>query len=312
MQIIYQRKKRELADEVPSAVLSALPYRLLEEIGRVWEGGAIEEIRLRRNRRASLTLPGRNLMLRESLTGAEMDSVLAGMCRGSLYAYSDTIGRGYISLDGGVRVGISGRAACEGDRVIGVNEISSLAIRIPHRARTVGKEICDILKDFGMRKGVLIYSPPGVGKTTLLRGVVTHLATGEAPLRVAVIDTRGELSFSLDGEGLCVDVLSGYPRRLGIEIATRTLAAEVIICDEIGDYEEAMALVSSHNCGVPLVASAHASGVGELITRTGIRLLHEAGIFGAYVGIERSGNMDFYYDVCYRADAEKKGGSTCL
>ncbi|MBQ8408794.1 MAG: hypothetical protein IJY39_08020 [Clostridia bacterium] len=308
MQIVHIRPRRELAEEVPLSVLSALPYRLVDEIGRAWEGGAIEEIRLRRGRQASITLPTGNRMLATVLDGAEIEAVLTQMCSGSLYAYTDTIKQGYVSLSDGVRVGVAGRAASEGERVIGVHEITSLAIRLPHRTRRVGEPICDLIRRFDLTRGVLIYAPPGVGKTTLLRGVIAVLSSGKNPLRTAVIDTRGELSFSADGAKSCLDVLSGYPRRLGIEIATRTLSAQVIVCDEIGDYEEAMALVSSHNCGVPLIASAHASGVGELLSRTGIRLLHEARIFGAYVGIKRSGNMDFAYDVCLWEDAEGKKG----
>ena len=308
MQIIQKRQQRTLADEVPSLILSALPYRLADEIAREWRGESIEEIRLRRDRYASLTLRGENRMLATALDGGELDAVLSQLCSGSLYAYSDTINKGYISLPGGIRVGVSGNAATEGGEVIGVYHISSLVIRIPHRARALGEPICRLLHGFQLGRGVLIFSPPGVGKTTLLRGVIARLASGESPLRTAVIDTRGELSFATESRELCIDVLSGYPRRLGIEIATRTLSAQVIVCDEIGDYEEAMALVSSHNCGVPLVASAHASSVRELLTRTGLRLLHEARIFGAYVGISRSGNMDFHYDVCLWEDAEGKTG----
>ena len=116
-------------------------------------------------------------------------------------------------------------------------------------------------------------------------------------MRTVVIDTRGELAFANEGRDLCLDVLSGYPRRQGIEIATRCLNAEVIICDEIGDYEEAMSLVASHNCGVPLIASAHAGSVEQLLSRTGLRLLHEAKIFGAYVGLERDGRGGFIFNV---------------
>lgn len=300
MQIIEVKKRRELADEVPSHVLSALPYRLVDEIRRRWSGERIEEIRLRRDRRASLTLLSRNLILDTSLDGVEIDGALTGMCSGSLYAYSDTINRGYISLPGGIRVGVCGRANCERDKMIGVHEISSLVIRIPHKAKAVGEPVCRLLSEFDRTRGVLVYSPPGEGKTTLLRGVITRLSSGERPLRTAVVDTRGELTFSVGGEDLCIDVLSGYPRALGIEIATRTLSAEVIVCDEIGDYTEAMALVSAHNCGVPLIASAHAGSVDELLRRTGIMLLHEANIFGAYVGLHRAPNMDFRYDICYR------------
>ena len=294
------RRKSETREEIPRGVSSALPYRLLEEIRRKGEGERIEEIRLRRNRCASLTLSGKNLVLDTVLDGSEIDSTLTGMCSGSLYAYSDTINKGYISLPDGVRVGVCGKASCEGEKMIGVHEISSLVIRIPHKARRVGDPICRLLMEFERERGVLIYSPPGVGKTTLLRGVISLLASGERPLRTAVVDTRGELAFSVGGRDLCVDVLSGYPRSLGIEIATRTLSAEVIVCDEIGDYAEAMTLVSSHNCGVPLIASAHAGSVEELLRRTGIMLLHEANIFGAYVGIRRAASGDFIYDVHYR------------
>lgn len=305
MRIVHVRQKRELADEVPAALLSALPCRLVEELRSFAECGReerIEEIRLRRDRRASLTLKDGNLLLDSVLTGSEIDSTLQNMCQGSLYAFSDTINRGYLTLPGGIRVGVCGRAACEGQRMIGVHEIASLVIRIPHKAPQVGEPICRLLEEFQRTRGVLIYSPPGVGKTTLLRGVIARLASGERPLRTAVVDTRGELSFAVDGSELCIDVLSGYPRGVGVEIATRTLSAQVIVCDEIGDYEEAMTLVSSHNCGVPLIASAHAGSVEELMSRTGLRLLHEAAIFGAYVGIGRCGKMDFTYDIHYRRD----------
>ena len=136
-----------------------------------------------------------------------------------------------------------------------------------------------------------------MGKTTLLRGVAAELAGGRPPLRTVVIDTRGELSFEADESCLCLDVLSGYPRPLGVEIAARTLNAQVMICDEIGDVSEAIALASAQNCGVPLVATAHAASVAELLRRNGLRLLHKAALFGAYVGIRRDGHGGFLYDI---------------
>ena len=305
MQTITVKQGRSVTDPLPAAVMRALPNRLSDEVRRTTSPSKIEEIRMRSGRRCSLVVSGKNVMLDTVLDRAEIEAVLEGMCQGSLYAFSDTINQGYISLPDGVRVGVCGRAGCEGERIIGIYEVSSLSIRIPHRSRPCGHEICKLLDSFQRTSGVLIYSPPGIGKTTLLRSVATMLAAGSwdayaSPLRTVVIDTRGELAFASEGSDLCLDVLSGYPRRRGIEIATRCLNAEVIICDEIGDYEEAISLVASHNCGVPLIASAHAGSVEQLLSRTGLRLLHEARIFGAYVGIERDGRGGFLYDISPR------------
>ena len=265
--------------------------------------GAVEEIRLRAGREASLTMGGRNIMTSLVLTAETLTAILVHMCGGSLYAFDQTIREGYISLPEGIRVGVAGRAVCEEGRIIGVCEITGLCIRLPHVHRDVGGEMCRLLRRLNQGRrgpqGILIYAPPGVGKTTLLRGVAVGLSGGDGlpPLRTVVVDTRGELGFETEGRGLCLDILRGYPRARGVEIATRTLSAQVIICDEIGDTEEALSLISIHHGGVPLVATAHGGSVNEILRRTGLRLLHEARLFGAYVGINRDGYGDFTYRV---------------
>jgi stage III sporulation protein AA len=232
------------------------------------------------------------------------------MCGGSLYAYSQTIHEGYITLPDGIRVGVAGRAVCEEGRIIGVCEITGLCIRLPHIHRAVGGEICRLLRALNQGtsapQGILIYAPPGEGKTTLLRGVAVGLAggDGQAPLRTVAVDTRGELGFETEGRGLCLDILRGYPRSRGVEIATRTLSAQVILCDEIGDTEEALSLISAHHGGVPLIATCHGGSVTEILRKTGLRLLHEARLFGAYVGIRRDGRGDFTYRVTPWSRAE--------
>lgn len=154
-----------------------------------------------------------------------------------------------------------------------------------------------MISELGFTRGVLIYSPPGVGKTTLIRAVAARLASGREARRVSVVDSRGELACGLSGAGLCIDILSGYPKAAGIGIAARTLGAEVIVCDEIGGREDAEAVMSAHNCGVPLIATTHAGSVAELMGRPGIRLLHGSGAFGAYVGLRRRPDrFDFFYD----------------
>ncbi len=294
--VIVSKKNVPLFPDILGALL---PYRLTDEIRHLGAGiGRIEEIRLRCGKCASLTASGKNIILDTVLSREDMDSLLSRLCEDSLYAFNSTISAGYITLDGGIRVGICGRAAVENQKIIGIYDVSAMNIRIPSDIRNVGEPVCRLLDSFSMTGGVLVYAPPGVGKTTLLRGVAAKMAGGAHPYRVAVIDTRGELSFALSGKNLCIDVLSGYPRAVGIEIASRTMNAQLMICDEIGDIREAEAIIAAQNCGVPFVASAHAGSLDSLLRRTGIRLLHRARVFRAYVGIERrAGCVDYKYNI---------------
>lgn len=278
---------------LPSVLVAMLPYRLVDEI-RSLGPLAIEEIRLRSNRAVFLTTESGNRRLRTVMSRMELESVLQAVCDGSLYAHSETITQGYVTIEGGIRVGVCGRATVEGGRVIGVYGISGINLRLPSRRRRVGQPICRLLRSLRGEGGVLIYSAPGVGKTTLLRSLAAELARGECPLRVAVVDSRGELAPFLDDPSLSVDLLSGYPKAEGIAIACRTMNAQLIVCDEIGERAEAEAIVASQNCGVPLVATAHASTLEGLLRRTTVRELHRAHVFSYYVGIVRCARSEEY------------------
>ena len=286
--VIREKGKSEGRDALSEEVCQAFPVRLYEEFSEaVRRVGMPEEIRLRTHRMASMTRQGRNIFLRTVLTQEEMERILLSFCDGSLYAHRESIAQGYLTLRGGVRVGVVGRAVIEGDLVVGVYDVTGLNIRFPRRLPTFGGVVTELLRRQAPGHGVLLYAPPGGGKTTLLRCIAASMASGEHPLRVCLVDSRDELSFSLEDPRLCLDVLHGYPRDLGIEIATRTMNAQLIVCDEIGGEAEAKAILSAQNCGVPLLASAHGNSLEGLLHRRGIQFLHRAHVFGAYVGIRR-------------------------
>lgn len=293
----------------PAFLGGLLPLRIVKAIRAEWERGGVrtvEEIRLRRESVSSLTTDRGTVLLPVRLSGREMDDTLTRICGGSLYAHSETIGEGYVILDEGVRVGVCGRAAVEQGRVIGVYDPSALSFRIPGDPPIDGRPIENLLRAVsGDGRGVLIYAPPGVGKTTLLRSVIRRIGGGSDPRRVAVVDSRGELALRTKNGayGYTADILSGYPRPKGIEIAVRTLNAEVAVCDEIGGVEEAKAILAVQNCGVPLLATAHGRELSGLLCRPGIRMLHDARVFSSYVGIARAEN-GFSYRISSWEDAD--------
>lgn len=271
-----------------------LPYRMIREIEKRMSNDLIlEEIRIRLNRQAYIVLGGMNIIINYVATDDEMLKILKIISHYSLYAYKDTLSQGYISLDNGIRVGVIGRASVEGDNIIGVYNISEFVIRLPHIIDVECNEIVN-LSDKG---SLLIYSPPGVGKTTLLRSMIQKISQGYNAKRSAVIDTRGELSFNLDNKDLLVSILSGYPRKKGIEIAVRTMNAQIIFCDEIGDEQDASAIIDAQGAGVPIIATCHGSSLKDILSHTGISNLHKSRIFEYYVGIVREKDRQFSYNI---------------
>lgn len=289
------------AIEIPKILRNVFPPHLTAALSGCGAARA-EELRLHRDRFATVTCGGRNYFTNVTLRESEMNEILKKMCGGSLYAYTQTINQGYLTLDGGIRVGVCGNAAMEGKQVIGVSGISGLIVRIPHPPRVSAQPLIHLLDDLDGLGGILIYAPPGVGKTTLLRALACESSKGVFGKRTVVVDTREELFPMLVGEEQTLDVLVGYPRELGIEIAVRSLGAERVICDEIGSPEDADAILQAANCGVPLVASAHAATVDELLRRPAIHRLHTAGVFGAYVGIRRDPVNGFHYRIDKREE----------
>lgn len=273
-----------------SFVLSLLPDAVASELCRILRGRrdggeALSEIRLRQDGLCSVRVGNENLRLFSRLGREEIEATLERISGGAMYAHRDSIAKGYISLPYGIRVGLSGRASYDGGELVGVSEIRSLVFRIPTGKCAFSNEIYDVFLS-GIGSGMLIYSPPGVGKTTALRSLAG--AVGRSGKHVVIVDERGEFLYEdyPDGE---VDILRGYERRVGIEIATRTMSADLIIIDELSSDETA-GLSEVARCGIPLVASVHASSADEVRVKPSLRPLISCGAFDVLVGINRAGD----------------------
>lgn len=247
---------------------------------------SVSEIRLRRDMMTTITVDGRNVIVSsDRCTSSDLTQTLARLTEDSVHTYGESLKEGFISLDGGFRIGVCGRASVSGGAINGVYDISSICIRIPHEIRGVCGEVKRICTS--PLCGAVIYSPPGIGKTTLLRDLASSMSSGSGAYRVAVIDTRGEIYLPDMFSSSIADFLTGYPRAAGIEIATRTLSPEIIICDEIGSSDEASSILAAQSSGVPLIATAHASSLDELMRRPHIKTLCDAMVFRYAIGISR-------------------------
>ncbi len=275
-----QKELENLLVKLPHAISDCIRMSEAYKIG-----SGINEIRIRANRHLSLTYRGKNIMLSHFVSEDDLSECVMMLCKNSLYSYMDAIKEGYIPFDNSVRVGVCGNAVCEGNRIVNISGIKSLNIRIPAAVYGVGKTLYNRLYERGFNDSVVIFSPPGIGKTTLLRDISILLSGGSPPKRVALIDSRYELCDSRVMREENIDVYSGYPKAKGIELATRTMSPEYIICDEIG-YEEADSILSVQNGGVPLIVGAHASSLERLVSSGAFARLHKACVFDLYVNVK--------------------------
>ncbi|MBR1739512.1 MAG: stage III sporulation protein AA [Ruminococcus sp.] len=255
----------------------------------------IREIRLRLGRAVTVTLPeGERFLCKSGGIGASRGDiivtkeliahVISRLFRDSLYSYRRELLEGYMTCEGGCRVGLCGRAvhAMGSDRADSITDISCINIRA---AREVKGCADGLFRDYMSRfpAGLLIAGAPACGKTTLLRDLTRQ--TGSL-YTTALIDERNEIAGSSGGVPSCdvgafTDVLTSYSRYDGIMTAVRVMSPRVLVCDEIGSAEDLRALSYAVNSGVSVIASCHCGEPGELMKKPVIAELMRQGVFGS-------------------------------
>lgn len=228
------------------------------------------------------------------VTTEDLERIVAGVTEFSRYASAEALRQGFLAVRGGFRLGVCGTAVMRDGAVCSLKDFSGLALRIVHEQIGVGADVAARLFDGeGRFRSTLILSPPGGGKTTLLRDLIRCLSLGggeRRALRVAVIDERSEIAVTCQGVpqtelGGHTDVLDGCPKAIGIPMVLRAMSPQVIAVDEITAAADVDAMCAAANCGVGLLATVHACSVGELTRKPLWRALLAAEVFSRAVVI---------------------------
>ena len=276
----------------PAAISAAYKYlpqgALFSITEAVREGdireSEITELRLRLNMQLSLSVDRANVRVAFVCRKTEMEYVANKLYGGCAYAYEHHLREGYIPLDGGMRVAVNTAVRYTDGKLRREPVPYSVVFRIPKHTEGQSKELARLMaKNPG---GMLIFSPPAVGKTTVLRDLVIALSGTEHSMRVAVIDCRCEIDDGLFPECCLADIVSGCGRAEGMEWALRTLSPQIIAVDELA-ADDVPVVTAAALCGVPVIATAHAGSFEEMLARREIRDAFSVGAFSYLVALKR-------------------------
>lgn len=209
----------------------------------------------------------------------------------SMYAYEHERKQGYLTIQGGHRIGMAGKIVMEQGKVKTISDIAMLNIRLAHECIGCAKKIMPYIKEKGDMVNTLILSPPGGGKTTLLRDLIRELASEQEGYTVGVVDERSEIAACYKGVpqndlGVTVDVLDGCSKAEGMRMLLRSMAPDIIAVDEIGSMEDVEAIRQVTNNGCRLLATIHGSGMEDMKKRHSINTLMEDNIFRRFVVLD--------------------------
>lgn len=236
-------------------------YRLLEDMLRpdLNLQRELQEIRIRVGRPILLKTRQADFIIDYQINTSEILQILERLCENSIYAYRNQMCEGFLTVKGGHRIGITGTAVTENGRIINLKYVTSLNFRIAREvincSNQLLKEVIDL--ENNTIYNTLIVSPPGKGKTTMLRDIIRNISNGISEIHFkgmicGVVDERGEIAAMYKGVpqndiGIRTDVIENISKAKGMKMLIRSMAPEVIACDEIGSKEDIEAIRRSCN-----------------------------------------------------------------
>lgn len=279
----------------------------VEEANLNW--GQIQEFRLRIGQPLTVLYHNREVVFPTIVRLQELKETLDYVSNYSLYAYENELKQGFITIEGGHRVGMAGQVLLEHGKVKNLKQISSLNIRISHEILNCADKLFPYITYNKQMYHTLIISPPRCGKTTMLRDMIRQISDGNKWVKgctVGVVDERSELAGCYQGVpqnhmGMRTDVLDGCPKAEGMLMLIRSMAPQVIAVDELGAPEDIQALRYAMHCGCKMLATVHGESLEEIQRKPLFEQLVKERCFERYVVLKNGkqvGEVAGIYDKC--------------
>ncbi|AWZ48256.1 stage III sporulation protein AA [Clostridiaceae bacterium 14S0207] len=290
-------------------ILNILPQIIKKELDKDSELPSIQEIRMKIGKTLIYIKDLKETVSSYVVKKEDLAYVIQKISNYSIYAFEEELKQGYITVQGGHRVGICGACVVEENKIKTIKDIGSINIRISKDIEGCSRSILKYIVSKEKLYNTIIISPPKCGKTTLIRDIGRNISNGikEQQVRgrnVCIIDERSEIAACYKGVpqmnvGLRTDVLDNCPKSYGIMMAIRSMAPEVVICDEIGTYEDMKNIVMALNCGVGIIATIHGNDIEDLFKRPVFKEVVENKVFQRAIVLNNEisvGNVRYIYD----------------